>query len=142
MGGGIESQPMSRLCAFLLWLLMLAVPLQGYAAASMAFCGPVPVVAAASASGHDHAAHGHDPHAQPADDGSATQAHQAQQTHHADDDSTTLHKCGTCGACHASALTSSIEPVVFRALPQADLADPFDALTTVPPRLLDKPPRA
>lgn len=48
----------------LTWLLVLALPAQGYAAQAMLFCGPVHAAmaagsAAATASDHDHAAHGH-----------------------------------------------------------------------------------
>ncbi|BEP39392.1 hypothetical protein GmRootV59_57650 (plasmid) [Variovorax sp. V59] len=53
-----------------------------------------------------------------------------------------MHKCGTCGACHATALTSTLELIVFQGLPRADLTEPATTVATVAPRLLDKPPRA
>lgn len=43
----------------LVWLVMLAVPAQGFAAAAMLECGPLHERAAAGASAHDHGA-GHD----------------------------------------------------------------------------------
>lgn len=117
---------------------MLAVPLQGYAAASMIFCGTGSSGAVAAASvepsdSHDHAQHRHGS-AQPPETDSAGAASTAEPE--------ALHKCGTCGACHAAALVGTLQPGVFNHLPQAQLAEPFDAMATVPPRVLDKPPRA
>lgn len=123
---------------------MFAVPFQAYAAAAMVFCGPghERAVAAASAGpavhGDGHADHRHHEAAaqdarQPAHDNADTTAHAAPDA---------MHKCGTCGACHATALTSTLELAVFQGLPRADLTEPASTVATVPPRLLDKPPRA
>ena len=132
----------SRVRLFLLWAVMLAIPFQGYAAATMAFCvsssstmSQTQVLQAArgapdAVAVHDHgqtdptlSAHEHDAHA-----------------HAADDDAG--HKCGTCGACHLSALTTVLHPPALFTLPQADLQEPVDVVRNVEPRLLDKPPRA
>ena len=132
----------SRIRLFLLWAVMLAVPFQGYAAATMAFCvsssstmSQTQVLQTARGASdavavHDHgqidpalSAHEHDAHA-----------------HVADDDAG--HKCGTCGACHSSALTTALHPPALFTLPQADLQEPVDVVRNVEPRLLDKPPRA
>ena len=126
---------------FLLWAVMLAIPFQGYAATTMAFCASssskmsqtqvlqVARGAQEAAAVHDHgqtnpmlSAHEHDSHA-----------------HAADDDAG--HKCGTCGACHSSAMTSVLHPPALFMLPQADLQEPVDVAHNVEPRLLDKPPR-
>ena len=125
---------------------MLAVPFQAYAAAAMSFCGPGPgdaVMAAASTAaaehGDGHVDHRHHHEAaaqnaeQPAHDSADTSAHAGADS---------MHKCGTCGACHATALTSTLELAVFEGLPRADLAEPAITVATVAPRLLDKPPRA
>ena len=132
----------SRVRLFLLWAVMLAIPFQGYAATTMAFCASssskmsqtqvlqVARGAQEAAAVHDHgqtnpmlSAHEHDSHA-----------------HAADDDAG--HKCGTCGACHSSAMTSVLHPPALFTLPQADLQEPVDVARNVEPRLLDKPPRA
>ena len=53
-----------------------------------------------------------------------------------------MHKCGICGACHATALIGTLELSVFCDLPRADLAEPAITMVTLAPRVLDKPPRA
>lgn len=132
---------MLRLRAFLLWAVMLAVPFQGYAAASMAFCAmqEQPAVAAASSHGdahagsHDHGAHQHL---------AATDSHAKDDGHDGHDHTSgTAHKCGTCGACHAVALTSALPVLEAHGLPPADLAEPSSAIATVSPSVPDKPPR-
>lgn len=141
---------MHRVRLFVLWIVMFAVPFQGYAAAAMVFCGPGHAGATAATSVdlpgmHDHAQH---PHA----DGHGDHQHETAQaakppakdtaakTASAEPDA--MHKCGTCGACHATALTSSLELAVFHDLPHADLAEPAITMATLAPRVLDKPPRA
>lgn len=134
---------------------MFAVPFQAYAAAAMVFCGPghegaaLAVAAAATpAESHRHAqqAHGdghadHHHHEAAAQDvGPSADQHSGDADTHASPDG--MHKCGTCGACHATALTSTLELIVFQGLPRADLAEPASTVATVAPRLLDKPPRA
>jgi len=125
---------------------MFAVPFQAYAAAAMSFCGPGQgdaVMAAASAAaamhGDGHADHRHHHEAAAAQDAKQP-AHDSADSAQAGADS--LHKCGTCAACHATALTSTLELAVFQGLPRADLAEPAIAVATAVPRLLDKPPRA
>lgn len=135
---------MFRVRVFLLWLVMLAVPFQGYAAASMALCGPqqsaAKVAKADSHAGHsghgvlgDRAAHHHD---------AAAQAHpdSGTNTSHAHGDGAA--KCSTCVACHAVALTDSTQVALLHALPQADLAEPASAMAKLATDVPDKPPRA
>jgi hypothetical protein len=134
---------MSRIRVFLLWLMMLAVPFQGYAAASMALCGPqgpAKVAMADSHAGHsthadmgDHAAHHHDAAAKADPDRGATTSHV-----HGDG----VAKCSTCVACHAVALTDSTQVALLHALPQADLAEPASAMAKLASGVPDKPPRA
>lgn len=125
---------MSLLRVFLLWAIMVAVPFQGYAAASMLQCQPgAPLTSmgvAAAAHGDEH--HPHDAH----DAQAATAA--AQDLHeHADQ----LHKCSTCGTCHAVALIAEPPWRAPAVLPPADLADPSRPVPTRAPRVLEKPPR-
>lgn len=128
---------MSLLRVFLLWAIMVAVPFQGYAAASMLQCQPgaqlTSMGVAAGAHGDEHDSH----HAQTADNAQGATA-SAQDLHdHAD----TLHKCSTCGTCHAVALIPEPPWRAPGALPPADLADPARPVPTRAPRVLDKPPR-
>lgn len=132
---------MVRLRAILLWLMMLAVPFQGYAAAAMAICAPgsamsMEVAPASTASHHDHgdssAAAGH--HAD---------AHIDAHQHGSDgDQGDATHKCGNCAPCHAVGLTPAIAEIQNIGLPQADLVEPLYALALVSPRVPHKPPRA
>jgi len=130
---------MHRVRLFVFWLVALAVPFQAYAAAAMAFCvsDPGTVAHAAPAAAH----HGPAMHASaaPAADGAEpSTGHHA--TSHAPDDA--AHQCGTCGACQATAIICTLELVAFQGLPRVELTEPPSALATVPPRLLDRPPRA
>jgi hypothetical protein len=148
----LQFRPMYRVRLLVLWLMVFAVPLQAFAAAAMAFCEPASAAATAGARA-DHRAHGHS-HAQGGEGDESHAAHAADRhasaAHHSDptgDDSAaqssdTMHKCGSCGACHGTALTCTLELAVFQGLPRADLIEPPSAVATVAPRLLDRPPRA
>ena len=125
-----------------LWFVVFAVPFQGYAAATMAFCvQDLPQsVAAESAqidpshgTAHDHVQHQHSAV-------NVDNAHDHQD--HVSPDSDGVHKCGTCGACHAVALLSSPKAIEVVVLPPAELTEPFNAAAFIAPGVLDKPPRA
>jgi hypothetical protein len=122
---------MQRVRLYVFWLVALAVPFQAFAAAAMAFCGSEHGIVARAAPADSHDAHAM--HAPAADDAHAGSGH-------ASDDA--AHKCGTCGACQATALTCTLELVAFEGLPRADLIEPPTVVATVAPRLLDRPPRA
>ncbi len=146
---------MSRICRFLLCLMMLALPLQGFAAATMLYCGPGPThqamqktmqvqtAAQMSHQSHDHSAAAvmqHDHHAQPI----ATTAQAAQFSDQAQAQLPgAAHKCGVCAACcSVLALTEVAHAVAVPSLPPSDLAEPFVLIDTVPSRQPEKPPRA
>ncbi|MDM0022008.1 hypothetical protein [Variovorax saccharolyticus] len=137
---------MHRLRLLVLWIMMIAVPFQGYAAVAMAFCGPghaaaMTGVPAASADPHGHAGHAQgDAHAAHHHEAKSPAKVEHAKTAGIDHDS--QHKCGTCGACHGTALVSELHLAVFHALPPAELAEPFFAMATLAPRVLDKPPRS
>ena len=124
-------------------LLMLSVPLQGFAAASMAFCGGSPGHQQQfSQSGGQHA------HAQGEQDHS--RHHDPQVTASASDvlsgDTGQLpdqaHKCGVCGACsHSVAIAEIAYPTLFATLPQVDPAEPVLLVDSRPALVPDKPPR-
>jgi hypothetical protein len=125
--------------AILLWLMMVAVPFQAYAAAAMAICGPAPSGAAEVSAptadlGHSHTALADDHHR---DGHSASHADGAAGDHHDAD-----HKCGNCAPCHGVGLTPSIALLDAPGLPQADLIEPLCPLASVSPSVPHKPPRA
>ena len=95
-----------------MWLLMLAVPVQGAAAAIMAFCGPnhhgvgQVVSAGADDAHHDHdGAEGDHHHAQEAHDEDASASPQAAP--HAKFVQADKHKCSACASCCAAAALPS-----------------------------------
>lgn len=134
---------------FIAWLLLLALPLQAFAAASMKPCVQAQQQhAAVFAEGHgagphaDATHHGHeahhaapmsmtvDDHGSPSHDVAAADADDA------------AHSCAICaGLCHAMAATS--EPPRLRLGPPAATAprDAGPSLASVTTSLPDKPPR-
>lgn len=121
---------------------MAAVPLQGFAAASMAFCkgddhagvsGQATVPELAKSGGHDHASHSH---------GVALQGDNAD---HAADAQLpdSAHKCGVCASCcHSLAVAQQVHWPSFSPASQAELAEPFLPILSTPTTVLDKPPSA
>lgn len=96
--------------SLLLWLMLLAVPFQGYAAAAMP-CAPA-ITAAAHAATHDHAAMLASQHAS---------AHEAgKPAHHGG-------KCGNAAACCSAAALAPPLPSVAAPLPDGSAAIPFAA---------------
>jgi hypothetical protein len=128
---------MSCFRVLLLWALILAIPFQGYAAASMAFCETAQSDTTAAVQVDSH----HHPHAA-ASDSSPLQGMDDEDAAHRDGDSGSAHKCGTCEACHAVALMPDTPVVRIQHLPAADLAEPHVLPTTLFPPLLERPPRA
>lgn len=135
---------MSRLRLLLAWLIMAALPLQGFAAASMLLCSgahPMKVAqgspraaqhADAASAGHDHAKHSH-----------AVEAEPAQAADSAKPLPDASHKCGACASCcHSLAIAGFVGWPDFAPLPQAGSAEPFVLIDTPFPQLPDKPPRA
>ena len=130
--------------SLLVWLMALALPLQGIAAAGMQACGPThghtgPVVASAHESVHGHAAmrsvHG-DVHGE---------AHAPALQHPSADTELPAagHQCGACAACcPAVALPAAL---VLPAVPLSETvvipAAPARLASFVPPGL-ERPPRA
>jgi hypothetical protein len=137
---------MLRLRVLLLSLLMLALPLQGYAAAAMALCG-LPAqqqqMSGDAGTGPFAAAHDHAEHMAHGDAAQQAGSHDgaSHDTATTDTNHDTAHKCATCASCHAAALISAPLPDAFHPLPQARLAEPLDAPVSLAPRALFKPPR-
>ncbi|HSV34610.1 MAG TPA: DUF2946 family protein [Ramlibacter sp.] len=113
-----------------LWLMMLALPLQGLAAASMGHCGARSSAApseSASAAHHEHAEamHSHDGHE---GHGGGIQAD---------------HKCSLCAFCgHAVALNEFPQSPQFGEPAHAPLPEPFVLIPALAVLVPDKPPRA
>lgn len=133
--------------AFLIWAMVIAMPVQGMAASMMLFCGPSHArmmsglvgQAAADAGVHDHAAAGHD--------------HAAHATHavvSADPDNgsgaASPHIELTCSACAACCSVLAL-PMSFSLPAATDMAHPMHAAPSVlpsshEPDRLDRPPRS
>lgn len=113
-------------------LLIAALPLQGIAAASMAFCATGGPAAAAEAGpqAHDHAAaHAHASAAVP--DG---------QVHALPD---TAHACSVCMACcHAIGIVQTAEFSALQPVPHGPIAAAAVPLHERPASVLERPPRA
>ena len=80
-----------------MWLLAVALPLQGSVAATLRVCGPGHdrmAMAAVVIAEHDHAAHHHDAAVASAHDGDAA----TQELH-----KSAQHKCSACAACCVTA---------------------------------------
>lgn len=133
---------MPRTRAFLLWLIMLAVPFQGYAAMSMVFCATqemqtADVSAHAGAKGDFDAQGGDHPLG-----AAASVAHEhGSHSHDVSDEADTAHKCGTCGACHAVALLPSAVLTASPLLPQTRLVRASRPPAPVALHRLDRPPQ-
>jgi hypothetical protein len=125
---------MSRLRFLLAWLIMLAIPVQGLAAATMAFCVAEHQVAhaghAPANADHDHSAHSH---------GTGSTAHAAADQSVLPDAN---HKCGVCASCcHGVALTQAHPWPELVPLERAGLIEPFVRIHPAPSARPDKPPR-
>lgn len=136
-------------------LLLVAVPLQGVAAAAMLACGPnhdslygsiAQVVATGKQAQHPHSgdhSHKHEISAASAENASTGETAQAQTVSGVPSPHTDAHfKCNACGpCCLGAALTTD---VVIRVVPLASSADfPDPTCHYLSPALggLDRPPR-
>lgn len=122
--------------AVLLWLMMLAVPFQAYAAAVMTLCGPdaspQATVSTQTTEGH------HGSHAT-----AESHHHDGQSdTHHDDGGPDKSHRCGNCAPCHGVGLTPALAAINTHSPPQADLVEPLYPPASVTPSVPHKPPRA
>ncbi len=143
---------MTFIRALLMWLLVLAVPAQGAAVATMAFCGPNHHSAGAAAqmqpagpanhAHHDGIAatkHEHPQTAAPADEDSSASAVSAASAKVSD---ASKHKCSACASCcSVGAILSSVLAVpapVFTPTVFSAVVPSVDTLAADGP---DRPPR-
>ncbi len=109
---------------------MLVLPLQGFAAASLAFCahaGHHVPVATEHAHAHDHllAEHGHDGPAATSDDGAAADA------------------CNVCAACcHGIGIAQALGAPAATTAPDLIVGEPLVRIANQPLPLPERPPRA
>ena len=130
---------MSVLRLLFAWLLIAAVPMQGFAAASMLLCGAGSEhqhTATMASETHDHAAmYSH------MGDADLSHAHAAHPAPDASPD--TGHTCSICAACcNGMALVGLNHLATVAPAPQAQLAEPFVLIHTRATPVPDKPPRA
>ncbi|HSI54133.1 MAG TPA: hypothetical protein VK981_09210 [Ramlibacter sp.] len=130
---------MVTLRMFLTCLLLVALPLQGLAAASMLHCAPaagdrtVEPAVHVHEGGADHAVHAHPGHDQPAGSGEPADAQQPAAGH----------ACGACAACgHSVAISQSPLSTAACLVPQVISSAPLLPVHDLPGRVPDKPPRA
>lgn len=136
---------MSRFRFLLLWLMMIALPLQGFAAASMLYCGTgighhSEALAIGENVSHNAVVELNSSHHE-VDEHSASESSKQSPVDHKQSSSST-HKCGICAACCCVIAMSEFAPTVgVHSAPQADMPEPFVLIDSHPSRLLEKPPR-
>jgi len=124
---------LTRLKNLLILLLALAIPLQGYAAAAMVFCGPEKPVAA-MATGHAGMAHHH------------AEAQNAEQVQHGDADHSGTHdksstSCSSCAACCVGVLPVNPPLAAVQPLPVIHpLLFPLSGFVGYTPENPERPP--
>ncbi len=120
------------------WLLIAAVPMQGFAATSMLLCG--------RGAQHQHTAQASEPHdhaTMHGDMGAADPFHTHAAEPAPDASSDADHTCGICATCcNGVALVGVSHMAAMPPAPQAELAEPFVRVHTLPSPVPDKPPRA
>ncbi|MDP3136421.1 MAG: hypothetical protein Q8N17_08840 [Burkholderiaceae bacterium] len=147
---------MRRIRLFLVWVFMAAIPLQGFAAASMIFCHGAAVAAAAdsvaSAQPHVHpyevqvrgeeGHRGHSSHAVLHADPNLSQADPATTNSLIGVQPDAGHKCGVCASCsHAVAISAAAAPVHFAMTPSFHGVEPVVQMYSRASPVPDKPPR-
>lgn len=127
-----------KLKTVLLWLLLFALPLQGFAASAMLFCETAhhhatPTMQVSSVNEHDHGAHQHELPVSASDHN-----HHSDSTHH------DMTKCSACAACCVgAAIVSSLGNGFSSAQPNSH-SIPFSTVHFAGhiPAGLERPPRA
>ncbi|ROZ79588.1 hypothetical protein [Ramlibacter sp. WS9] len=140
---------MPYLRLFLAWIVMFAVPIQGFAAASMLFCGQgtahhaqVQVQVAAAEHNHATGTPGHD-HAKHQSEAKAPADKSIVKTSVGASASNLMHKCSACATCcHAVAIAQTPWVVAPDVPGRADPGEPLMAAHSRPLLVPDKPPRA
>ena len=122
------------------WLVLAAIPLQGFAAASMLYCG--------LGSGHKAQVHSQLPMSDHHDHADGAHSHpKVGKVEKSAGDEVQLpdasHKCGVCASCgHSAAMTETPRSLAVTLMPHARAAAPAVAIHPRPSSVPDKPPRA
>jgi hypothetical protein len=122
----------------LMWLLVLAVPAQGAAAATMVFCGPSHFTVAKYAHQGDRTAHNHRAQASQLEEHDTASANGAAPLKVASVDA---HTCSACASCCSAAILHAVLSMPAEGVSLALFADgvpSVDAFATDGP---DRPPR-
>jgi hypothetical protein len=123
---------MLRARLILAWLLMAALPLQGFAAVSMALCKER-AQAQAVVQDENHHHHQH----------SIATGHEAHHDEGNTQDVDSTHTCAVCAACcHVVAINELEFQLQVSSPPSAGSAEPFVLIHARPSPVPDKPPRA
>ena len=132
----MKTLPQTVLNTLLVWLLLLAVPFQGFASATMLLCAPMTVQTVdagmhAMPAGHDHQA------MLAAQAGSDDAAGSAATDHHA------TSKCNSCASCYLGAAMAPAHPAFFAVVPQPCTAQPVEPtfIAMVDLALPERPPQ-
>ena len=141
-----STKNMLRIRSLFLWFVVLALPLQGFAATSMLFCGMGGHHANAQAEMVETGAHGivgvdrQNTSVQHVD---TTHLHVKKASEGKGKLSDLTHKCGVCASCCFSVAISSMPRAMdITPSPKADLAEPFVLIHAIPSRVPERPPRA
>lgn len=139
---------MSRLFTFLLWLTMLALPMQGFAAASMQYCGKGAGHTVFQAPTGHETRHVHsDASSEVGDHAMHAEATQVANAEQSPDQQINLpdatHKCGVCASCcNLVGMTTTIRTVAVHAPFSAGYIEHSAPIYSIPSALPEKPPRA
>jgi hypothetical protein len=126
---------MTVLRLLLAWLVLLAIPVQGFAAATMLYCAEASAGPAWQMAMGDDAAPGHPMHA--AEEDRAAPATGQDKLPHPGRKSAAHGSCCLAVAIDAAAPAPSLAPA-----PDADLQEPLLPVHSQPAGVLDRPPRA
>ena len=135
---------MLRFRVLLAWLVMAVLPLQGFAAASMLFCGTAPAARVSQAHGHDgHEGHPHHaPAASTAGHDHAAHGHAAADPASADQDKQG-HACAVCASCCQVVAVGGFNALARTGdAPSVQPPHPMIRVVTRTTSVPDKPPRA
>jgi len=138
---------MVRLRLLLAWLLMAALPLQGFAATSMLSCGigtlQAQAIGASQTSSHSHQVQETMHHEHSSDDHASSGSHGKATTDMKQGVPDSGHKCSICTACCNSVAIVELDLVITASpAPQTKLAEPFVLILARATPVPDKPPRA
>ncbi|SDY87201.1 hypothetical protein SAMN04515617_12625 [Collimonas sp. OK242] len=126
---------MNRLKNLLILLLALTLPIQGYAAAAMVFCGSEKITAASAAGDGDATAH--HMHAQNAD--LPSKARHGGHEHSAQDKNSS--SCSSCAACCVGAIPMQSALPAAQALPAMHFTQlPLSGFVGYTPENPERPP--